>query len=199
MAGTGEVALRQGWYISIAAHLALLVLVLFGGLLARDRMPEVSVADVALISEAEYAALTPSGPAPEINSDVPEIAPPVEDVIPEAPTAETQPERSDPETVETPEAPPDEPELTVPEPTPDAIVEDEAPDVPLPPTEIDGTAPLPDQVAEPAPRVAPIPQVAPPPLAEVAPERVVLRADGFVQQRVCQQALEVHLEKKKIS
>ena len=38
--------MRQGWYISIAAHLALLLVVLFGGLFARDRIPEVSVSEV---------------------------------------------------------------------------------------------------------------------------------------------------------
>ncbi len=164
--------MQQGWYISIAAHLFLLFLVLFGGLFARDRIPEVAVADVAIISEAEYAALTPSGPAPSIEVDTPEIAPPPEDTTPETPAAETPPERAEPETVEEPETPLAEPELTVPAPTPDAVVEDEAPPVPLPPTEIDGTALERDQVAEPAPRVAPIPQVAPPPLAEVAPSIV---------------------------
>ena len=170
MAGTGEGALRQGWYISIAAHLAVLFIVLFGGIFARDRIPEVSVADVAIISEAEYAALTPAGPSPEMAVETPSIAPPTEDQTPDAPEAEAPPERAEPETVETPEAPLAEPDLAVPTPTPDAVVEDEAPPVPLPPTEVDGTALERDQVAEPAPRVAPIPQVAPPPLAEVAPQ-----------------------------
>ena len=169
MATAGEPFLRQGCYISIAAHLALLLVVLFGGLFARDRIPEVTVADVAIISEAEYAALTPAGPSPEIEVETPSIAPPPEDVIPDAPEAEAPPQRSEPEAVETLDAPPVEPELTIPAPAPEAVVEDEAPSVPLPPTDIDGTALERDQVAEPAPRVAPIPQVAPPPLAEVAP------------------------------
>ena len=56
--------MRQGWIISAAAHVVLALVVFFGGLFARDRIPEVTVADVALISEAEYAALLPSGPAP---------------------------------------------------------------------------------------------------------------------------------------
>ena len=164
--------MRQGWYISITAHLVLLLFVLFGGLFARDRILEVAVADVALISEAEYAALTPAGPAPTVDVETPEIAPPIEDVAPDAPVVETPPERSEPETVDVPETPPEEPALTVPEPTPDAVVDDTAPIVPLPPSEIDGTSLERDQVAEPAPRVAPVPQVAPPPLAEVAPSVV---------------------------
>ena len=168
----GDGAVRQGWIISAAAHVALAFVVLFGGLFARDRIPEVTVADVALISEAEYAALLPSGPAPELQADTTDIAPPISDDAPEAPSAEDAPERSEPVDVEVPDAPPPVPDVVLPEPTPEAIVEDDAPEVPLPPTEIDGTAPLPDQVAEPAPRVAPIPQVAPPPETETAPEVV---------------------------
>ncbi|MXQ08715.1 hypothetical protein GQ651_12735 [Alphaproteobacteria bacterium GH1-50] len=164
--------MRQGWIISVAMHVLLVLIVLFGGFFARDRIPEVTVADVALISEAEYAALLPSGPTPEVELDAPEIAAPVEDAAPETPEADRPPERPEPEAVDVPETPPAEPEVTVPAPAPEAVVEDDAPEVPLPPTDIDGSSPLPDQVAEPAPRVAPIPQVAPPPLTEVAPDVV---------------------------
>ncbi len=163
--------MRTGWYISVAGHGALIVVVLFGGLFARDRIPEVTVSEVTVLSEAEYAALLPPTTAPEVATDAPEVAPPVEDEAPDAPAEDTAPEVSEPEPVEKPETP-ENPELTIPQPIPDAVVEDEAPIIATPPTDIDGSSPIIDGTPQPAPRVAPTPSIAPPPLAEVAPERV---------------------------
>jgi hypothetical protein len=164
--------LRIGWYISGAGHVALILFVLFGGLFSRDRLAEVTVADVSVITEAEFAALQPRATAPDIATDAPEPTPPTtEDVAPEAPAEDAAPEVSTPEPVEVPETP-DQPVTETPAPLPEAVLVDDAPPVPLPPTEIDGSVPEPDAVAAPAPRVAPVPQVAPPPVAETAPDRV---------------------------
>ncbi|NNL17505.1 MAG: energy transducer TonB, partial [Boseongicola sp.] len=76
-----------------------------------------------------------------------------------------------PEPVEEPETP-ENPELTIPQPIPDAVVEDDAPIISTPDTDIDGSSPVADGTPQPAPRVAPTPSIAPPPLAEAAPERV---------------------------
>ena len=58
--------MRVGWYISGAGHAALILFVLFGGLFAGDRIPEVvTLSDVSILSEEEYAALVPPGAAPE--------------------------------------------------------------------------------------------------------------------------------------
>ena len=164
--------MRAGWYISAAGHFALIVFVLFGGLISRDQLAEVTVAEVSVITESEFAALLPRATAPEIATDAPEVTPPsAEEEAPEAPSEDAAPAVSEPEPVEVPEAP-EEPVTEIPEPLPRAVVVEDAPPIPLPPTEIDGTAPEPDAIAAPAPRVAPVPQVAPPPVAETAPELV---------------------------
>lgn len=164
--------MNAGWYISGAGHVALIILVLFGGLFAADRLPEVTVAEVSVITEAEFAALTPKASAPEIATDAPAVTPPdAEEAAPETPAENTPPEVSEPAPVEVPETPA-EPVVEAPTLVPEADVQDQAPVVPLPPTDIDGSAPQPDAVAAPAPRVAPVPQVAPPPVTEAAPQVV---------------------------
>ncbi|WP_413720877.1 energy transducer TonB [Silicimonas sp. MF1-12-2] len=175
-AGQGSAAeasrseLQTGWYISGAGHITLIVFVLFGGLFSRDRLQEVAVAEVSVMTEAEFAALMPRATAPDIATDAPEVTPPVpEEAAPEAPAEDAAPEVSEPEQVETPETP-DEPLVETPAPLREAVAVEDAPPIPLPPTDIDGTAPEPDAIAAPAPRVAPVPQVAPPPVVEAAPE-----------------------------
>ncbi len=163
--------MRIGWYISGAGHFALIVFILFGGLLVGDRIPEVTVSEVTVLSEAEYAALLPPTTAPDVATETSEVAPPVEDEAPEAPSEDSAPEVTTPEAVDEPETP-DLPELTIPQPIPDAVVEDNAPVIATPPTDIDGSSPIADGTPQPAPRVAPTPSIAPPPLAEAAPERV---------------------------
>ena len=166
--------MRLGWYISGAGHVALILVVLFGGLFAGDRIPEpVVLSEVSLLSEEEFAALTAPEVAPETQSDAPEVATPEEDVSesPEAPEADSAPELATPEPVEAPETP-DAPEFEVEQPAPGAVIVDDAPEVQAPPSDLDGTFIEPDAVAAPAPRVAPVPQVAPPPEAERGPELV---------------------------
>ncbi len=137
-----------------------------------DRIPEVTVSEVSIISEAEYAALTPPASAPEIATDAPSVGAPVQDAAPEAPAEDSTPEISEPQAVEEPEAPQSTPDVEVPQPIPDAIVDDSSPEIEMPPTDIDGTSLERDVVAAPAPRVAPTPSIAPPPDAEVAPEQI---------------------------
>lgn len=166
-----KASLQAGWYISGAGHIALMVFVLFGGLFSRDRLAEVTVAEVSVITESEFAALMPRATAPDIATDAPEVTPPAaEEAAPEAPAEDAAPEVSEPEPVEVPETP-DEPVVETPAPLPEAVTVEDAPAIPLPPTDIDGTAPEPDAIAAPAPRVAPVPQVAPPVL-EAAPDLV---------------------------
>lgn len=165
--------MRIGWYISGAGHVALILVALFGGVLARDRVAEVTVAEVSVMTEAEFAALMPQATAPDIATDAPEVTPPAaEETAPEAPAEDAAPEVSEPDPVEVPETP-DEPEVQAPAPLPEAVDIEDAPPVQLPPTDIDGSAAEPEAVAAPAPRVAPVPQVAPPPVVEAAPEVVV--------------------------
>jgi hypothetical protein len=143
--------------------------VLFGGWFPSDRIPEVTVSEVSVISETEFAALALPGGAPEAETDAPDVAPPLEDAAPEAPQEDAAPEISEPDPVEVPDVP-EAPDVEVPEPPTEAVVVDTAPQVPAAPSELDGTTTAPDQVAAPAPRVAPVPQVAPAPEAETAPD-----------------------------
>lgn len=164
--------MRLGWTLSGLGHGVLILVLLFGGFFWGDRFPEsVSVSEVSVISEEEFAALALPGAAPEPQTDAPEVeTPEASDDAPEAPSedvAPTLPEASD---VEVPEAP-DTPDINVPEPVPGAVAVDTAPPVPAPPSELDGTSLEQDAVAAPAPRVAAVPQVATPEV-ERAPEVV---------------------------
>lgn len=164
--------MRIGWYISGSGHFALILVVLFGGLFAGDRIPEpVSLSEVSLFTEEEFAALTPAAVAPDTQTDAPEVTTPGEDAAPETPEDQAAPALPVPQPIEAPDTP-DTPEFEVEQPVPDAVVVDEAPTVQAPPTDQDGTTLEPDQVAAPAPRVAPVPQVAPPPDVETGPELI---------------------------
>lgn len=163
--------MRRGWYISAAGHLLLSLLVLFGGFFTRDRFAEVTVAEVSIVTEAEYAALTPPEAAPETQTDAPSVSAPVEDEAPSAPAEDQAPEVSEPNPVNVPEAP-DGSEIERPQPVPETAVVDDAPEIDLPETEVDGTSLERNVVAAPAPRIAPTPSIAPPPQAEISPERV---------------------------
>ena len=165
--------MREGWIISGVAHLGLFAALLLGGLFARDQIAEVAGSEVSIISEAEYAALTLPETAPETEVDAPEVAPPepVEDDAPEAPTEDTVPETPEPTPVETPEVP-DTPDLTIPDRAPEAAILEDAPEIDMPEVVQDGSSLERDVVAAPSPRVAETPSIAPPPDAEVAPERI---------------------------
>ena len=165
--------MRAGWYISGIGHVALILALLFGGLFFGDRIPEpMSVSDVSVISEEEFAALVLPGASPDAQTDVPDAALPEADDAPDAPEPDAAPSVTEPAPVEEPERP-DTSEIEVPEPIiPNAVIVDTTPPVPAPPSEQDGTTLERDAVAAPAPRVAPVPQVAPPPEAEIAPDVV---------------------------
>ncbi len=163
--------MRLGWTVSGIGHLVLILVLLFGGFLWGDRIPEsVTVSEVAVISEEEFAALALPGAAPEPQTDAPDVAPPETEEAPETPAADAAPTMPEAADVEVPEGP-DTTDITVPDPVPDAVAVDTAPPVPVPPSEQDGTSLERDAVAAPAPRVAPVPQVATPE-REVAPEVV---------------------------
>ncbi|MEO1238084.1 MAG: hypothetical protein AAFW64_00185 [Pseudomonadota bacterium] len=159
-----------GWYISAAAHVLLFLVVLLGGLFSRTPDAPMSVAEVQILSEAEFAALTLRNPAPPV-LDTPTAAPPPEpEAAPEAPARDTplpQITETEPPVAETPEATPD---VTIPQPIPEAEAQDTAPVVNTP-------EPLPDGPRFDAPparaeRVAPTPAPAPPDTARIAPDAV---------------------------
>jgi hypothetical protein len=163
--------LTTGWYISGGAHLALILFLMLGGLFTRDRFPEMTVAEVSIVTEAEYAALVLRAPAPEVNDAIPSPQPPDPDAAsPDMPTTDAAPAVAVPEPTETPpepEAAPEAPEIVV----PDADVTMEAPVI-APPTVEDGNTVAPQSTPAPAPRVAPDPTPAPPVEAETAPQVV---------------------------
>ncbi|MEK6216837.1 MAG: hypothetical protein N2B03_06410, partial [Boseongicola sp.] len=163
--------MRTGWYISAAGHFLLVLLVLFGGFFTRDRFSEVTVAEVSIVTEAEYAALTPPETAPETQTDAPRVLAPAEDEAPSAPAEDEAPEVSEPNPVDIPETP-DGSEIDRPQPLPETAVVDDAPEIDMPETEVGGTSLERDVVAAPAPRVAPTPSIAPPPQAEISPDRI---------------------------
>lgn len=165
--------MTTGWYISGAAHGLLLVVLLVGGVFGRDRIPEASVAEVSVISEADYAALALRGPEPEVEADVTApIAPEADTETPEVPETDTAPQVRQPEVTETPDAPeavPETPEDIV---VPDAEVTTEVPAIVAPPSLTDGDRIAPQVTPPDAPRVAPDPSPMPEPEAERAPEVV---------------------------
>ncbi|MEM9971999.1 MAG: hypothetical protein AAF762_13005, partial [Pseudomonadota bacterium] len=161
------------WIISASAHVALFVVLAVSGFFARERFDDVTVAEVSILSESEYAALLRPETAPATQSETEDVpAPdPVDDAPPETPSEDVPPAVPSPQAVEAPEVP-EPPELIVPDRVPEAAVLADAPEIEMPETDVDGSSLERDVVAAPAPRVAPTPSIAPPPDAEVAPERV---------------------------
>jgi len=94
---------KTGYYISGALHAGFLLLILFGGVFSNARPPELSVADVTVLSEAEFAALMPAGSAPEIATEVPAPSAPETAPAPDLPDPETTPERGEPSVADTPQ------------------------------------------------------------------------------------------------
>ena len=178
--------MQTGTLISGAGHAALVLWVILGDwLFAPDDAPPMEVAEVSLISAAEFDAMVaaaPSTPEPEVAPEPapePAVAEPVEPEVVEPPPVEPVLPEPEPEPQPQPEPPPEplpEPEPVV-EPLPEnngvpdaeplPVDPEPIPEVPLPPT----SSPRP----KPAPRVAPIPVDAPDPVAEVAevPEEAV--------------------------
>ena len=157
-----------GWYISGAAHVALFLVVLLGGLFSRTPEEPVTIADVQILSEAEFAALALRNPAPEVIEEPVALPAPAPEEAPEPPS----PDSPLPQITETtpPEAdtPQPTPEVTIPAPAPEAEVDDTAPVVNAPQPLPDGPRfEAPPQRAE---RVAPTPAPAPPDTARIAPD-----------------------------
>ncbi len=168
--------MTRGTSISLGAHGLLFLWLLLGNVFSADP-PQMQVADVTVLSEAEFAALTRTDapqpvaePAPEQPQPPAEAAPEPAPPAPEAPPAPAPPQ---------PIAPPPEPEPrpepqpAVPPAPPQAEVQDAPPEMaPAPPPQPQDVAPdiSVRPVPRPAPRVAPDPVAPPPPDAEVAPE-----------------------------
>lgn len=148
--------MKLGYYISGIGHGLLILWLLFGGLFERrSDEPPVPVADVSILSEEEFAALTaPPEGAPEPDPDVaPEESPtPPARPDPEPePVVEPQPEPPAPEPV-TPSDLPEEDIATPPEAdrVTDQVVE--APETPteIAPEPVDEVAPSDEPVEAPA-------------------------------------------------
>ena len=138
-----------GHYISGAGHVALIGWLLFGDAFHADP-PPLMVTEVAVLSEAEFAAMTERAQPPEATVDV------------AAPPAPTPPSETPPQTpAPVPDTPPPPKPTPAPEPQPEPEL---APDpVPQPPT----PEPVPDVQAPPdeKPTPPPAPRVAPEPVA----------------------------------
>ncbi|MDP2080650.1 MAG: cell envelope biogenesis protein TolA [Pseudotabrizicola sp.] len=166
--------MQTGTLISGVGHAALILWVILGDwLFARKDAPAVEVAEVSLISAAEFDAMVAAAPstpepaptaepAPEPPAPAPEPEPapvvePPPPVVPELPApSQTPPPAPEPEPV--PEPLPENNGVADALPLP--VNPDPIPEVPLPPT----SSPRP----KPAPRVAPVPVDAPQPAVEVA-------------------------------
>lgn len=148
-------------YISGGAHALLLAWLLLGNVFAADP-PQMQVADVTILSEEDFAALT-APPTPE------PVAEPVTPVAPPAPALTPEPEPTPAPTPEPEPAPTPEPEPE-PQPAPEPEPVPEPQPIPEPaPEPTPEPAPVPAPLPEPEPiPVPPAPLPAPPP-APVAP------------------------------
>ncbi|MFY0617071.1 energy transducer TonB [Shimia sp.] len=158
-----------GHYISGVAHTGLIGWVLLGGVFDSDP-PPIEVVDVAMISSAEFDALTQGQEAPETATDVALPQPPTETET--APALASEPDQVVEQSV-APVAPLAEPEETpdVTEVTPPApIVPDDVAEQPpqLPTPEADAAVVVPDASVRPVPR--PADRVAPEPVAQPEPD-----------------------------
>lgn len=163
--------MHTGHYISGGAHGFLILWALFGGMFRSDP-PEVEVAEVSILSEAEFAALTqpqlapptvaePVAP-PQPQIDEPTPAAPEQDTQPVAPPDPETPDVSEPDPAPEPVQPVPEPEIaeTAPQPpAPDPVPEVEAPEVALRPIPRPATRVAPQAVPEPSPEAEVAPQV----------------------------------------
>lgn len=164
--------MTAGWIISGVAHVALILVLLIGGIFNRDRLPPVSVAEVSILTEAQFAALVPTSDPPELVTEAAQPAPPeAEEATPDTPQEDAQTDRAEPEVAETPDAPAPIPETPDPLPAP-VVVDNTQPTPPTPPTETEGATVIAALPPPPAPRVAPEAAAPPPPEAERAPEVV---------------------------
>jgi hypothetical protein len=174
-----------GTIISGVGHAAVILWVLFGGILFSPKdAPEMAATDVSLLSEAEFDALVQAAattPKPSEKPALPEVTPPAP-VQPElapaepqpAPTADAAPAQDAPKPQEEPvqETAPDTTELA---PVPSPEVTEALPDQPTPEVVPDEALALPENTPPPKPR--PAPRVAPLPVAEPDPEVAIAEED----------------------
>ncbi|MFP7571913.1 cell envelope biogenesis protein TolA [Marivita sp. S2033] len=162
--------MHTGHYISGGAHGVLILWVLFGGVFSSNP-PEVQVADVSVISEAEYAALTQPQAAPTLGTEPAALPEPeVEETAPDTPVPDTQPDVQ-PEPAEPEAAEPDPtPEPVAPMPEPEVAETPPQPPAPEPTPQVDAPEMALRPTPRPAPRVAPQAVPEPEPEADIAPE-----------------------------
>ena len=156
---------HTGHYVSGAGHIFLIGWILFGGMFDRPSEADFTVADVSILSEDEFAALSQPNPtpAPETAEDVTEPAAPESAEAPATPAADPPTETPATPESEAP-APPDEaPDLTEIEPLPQPEVNPDAPITPEQPSTEGTTLVAPDSTES---NPQPIDRVAP----EAAPE-----------------------------
>ncbi|MFN3845528.1 MAG: cell envelope biogenesis protein TolA [Paracoccaceae bacterium] len=159
--------MQTGTLISGTGHAALILWVILGDwLFARKDAPPVQVAEVSLISAAEFDAMVAAAPSTPEPAPTPAPAPiPTPPPAP-APVVEPPPPVMPDLPAPTPPPAPEQPPEPLPENNgvadalPLPVNPDPIPEVPLPPT----SSPRP----KPAPRVAPVPVDAPEPVVEVA-------------------------------
>lgn len=151
--------MKLGFYISGFGHAALILWILFGGLFERaPKEPEMTVAEVSVISSEEFAALSsPKEGAPE-PEPVPEPEPAPETAAPQV--TPTPPARPEPEPEPQPEPEPE------PEPQPEPTPEPQPTETPDP----EAAETIPDQADRVANEAAPEPEVTPEVTPEPAPD-----------------------------
>ncbi|WP_294227539.1 hypothetical protein [uncultured Shimia sp.] len=164
-----------GHYISGVAHTGLIGWVLLGGVFDSDP-PPMEVVDVAMISSAEFDALSQSQQAPETSTEIALPQPPAEtEPAPEVTAPEDavvpQPEPIEPIAVE-PEVAPDVTELAEPTPPEPEVAAEPTPQLPTP--ETDTAVIIPDTPVKPVP--APVERVAPEPVAQPDPDTAIADA-----------------------
>ncbi|WP_339950253.1 hypothetical protein [uncultured Albimonas sp.] len=127
---------KRGLLVSTGAHVAVLLLAIFGGPLFRgDEAQAVRIADVDLISSSEFDAMVsqaPEGPRGEVASLVPP-RPGEDKPAPEAPAADTPPDRAETrpsESAPAPTRPPERQETAAPTQTATPASRPEAPSAP---------------------------------------------------------------------
>ena len=164
--------MRTGYIISGVGHLALILWLIFGGIFSHVDEAEFVAADVSILSEAEFAALTDPNlrPAPELSQEVVTPAVPEDVATPETPEPDPVPENTEapavPDTTEQAD-PPDVSELAA---LPEPEVVETTPEIePLPDDAIAPPLILPeDSAPQQADRVAPEPVPLPEPDVDVA-------------------------------
>ncbi len=165
--------MSRGHIISGISHGAVIAWVMFGGLFSNDIPETPEVADVSIISEQDFAALTAPEPSPDAQDTPPiEVTPPQVEETPPPPRPAEPPKRQDPPPQETAPAGEDAPDVTEITPPPPVDLRPETPIAPTPPAPPPSVPDAPQTSSPPKPRpatrIAPTPAAAPKPEVEVA-------------------------------